>query len=187
MRDAGIGSINYDITRNTPLPSRDTIMRNKHKLQLFQCLSTYDFGKDVNVENCIQKQVIITQKESSDNSEKSLLDLLRKFIRLRIKSQKIEIYLVIVQHFICETWAVANLSFGFGVWVGVGGRGVLIRKNAPIPLQPSSTTTITANYLHFGGGKFFYKLIKGAKFRSWIPPFHPPLVNIEIRDWSGSM
>ena len=53
MRGAGIGSINYDLTRNTPLPSRDTIMRDKHKLQLSECLSTYDFGEDVTVESCI--------------------------------------------------------------------------------------------------------------------------------------
>ena len=41
MRRAGLGSSN-DLTVNTPLPSRDAIMRNKHnKLQLSKVLSTY--------------------------------------------------------------------------------------------------------------------------------------------------
>lgn len=52
MRRAGLGSINYDLTINTPLPKRDAIMRNKHnKLQLSKVLSTYNFGEDVTVES----------------------------------------------------------------------------------------------------------------------------------------
>ena len=52
MRRAGLGSINYDLTINTPLPKRDAIMRNKHnKLQLSKVLSTYNFGEDVSVES----------------------------------------------------------------------------------------------------------------------------------------
>ena len=52
MRHAGLGSINYNLTINTPLPSRDAIMRNKHnKLQLMELLSTYNFGEGVTVEN----------------------------------------------------------------------------------------------------------------------------------------
>ena len=51
MRRAGIGSINYNLTINTRLPSRDAIMRNKHnKLQLVKVLSTYNFGEGVTVE-----------------------------------------------------------------------------------------------------------------------------------------
>jgi len=45
MRRAGIGSI------NTPLPSRDAIMRNKHKLQLSKVLCTFSFGKGVTMES----------------------------------------------------------------------------------------------------------------------------------------
>ena len=52
MRRAGIGSISYDLTNNTPLPSRYVIMKNKHnKLQLSKLLSTYNFGKGVTVES----------------------------------------------------------------------------------------------------------------------------------------
>ena len=52
MRRAGLGSSNCDLTINTPLPSRDAIMRNKHnKLQLSKVLSTYSFGEGVTVES----------------------------------------------------------------------------------------------------------------------------------------
>ena len=51
MRRAGLGSIHYDLTINTPLPSRDAIMRNKHKLQLSKVLSTYSFGEGVTMES----------------------------------------------------------------------------------------------------------------------------------------
>ena len=52
MQRAGLSSINYDLTINTPLPSRDSIMRNKHnKLQLSKILSTYSFGEGVTVES----------------------------------------------------------------------------------------------------------------------------------------
>ena len=49
MRRAGIVSVSYDLTSNTPLPSRDAIMKNKHKLQLSKVLSIYNFGKGVTV------------------------------------------------------------------------------------------------------------------------------------------
>ena len=53
MRRAGLGSINYDLTVNTPLPSREVIMRNKHnKLQLSKVLSTLNFGEGITVESC---------------------------------------------------------------------------------------------------------------------------------------
>ena len=52
MRRASIGSISYDLTNNTSLPSRDVIMKNKHnKLQLSNIISTYNFGKGVTVES----------------------------------------------------------------------------------------------------------------------------------------
>ncbi len=52
MRRAGLGSISYDLTTNTPMPSRDAIMRNKHnKLQLSKVLSTFSFGEGVTVES----------------------------------------------------------------------------------------------------------------------------------------
>ena len=52
MRRAGLGSINYDLTINTPLSRRDAIMRNKHnKLLLSKVLSAYSFGEEVTVES----------------------------------------------------------------------------------------------------------------------------------------
>ena len=52
MRRASLGSINYDLTINTPLPSRDAIMGKKHnKLQLSKILSTDSFGERVTVES----------------------------------------------------------------------------------------------------------------------------------------
>ena len=52
VRRAGIGSINYELTVNTPLPRREAIMRNKHnKRQLAKVLSTFNFGKDVTIDS----------------------------------------------------------------------------------------------------------------------------------------
>lgn len=52
MRRAGLRSIKYDFTMNTPLPSREAIMRNKHnKLELSKVLSAYHFGENVSVES----------------------------------------------------------------------------------------------------------------------------------------
>ena len=43
MRCAGVGSTNYTITINSPLPSRDAILKNKlNKRQLSWVLSTFD-------------------------------------------------------------------------------------------------------------------------------------------------
>ena len=53
MRRTDLNSIDYNLTINTQLPSRDAIMRNKHnKMQLLNMLSTYTFGKGVTVESC---------------------------------------------------------------------------------------------------------------------------------------
>ena len=53
MQRAGIGSISYDLSSNTPLPSRDVIMKNKHSnFQLSIKLSTYNFWKGVTLESC---------------------------------------------------------------------------------------------------------------------------------------
>ncbi len=52
-----LGSISYELTINTPLPSHDAIMKNKHnKLQLSNVLCTYDFGEDVTVESCSDRK-----------------------------------------------------------------------------------------------------------------------------------
>ena len=52
MRRCGMGSINYGLTINTPLPGRDAILKNKHNtLQLSTVLSTYNFGEGVLVES----------------------------------------------------------------------------------------------------------------------------------------
>jgi len=52
VRRAGLGSSNYDLTTNTPLHSRDAIMRNKHnKLQLTKVLCTFSFDEGVRVES----------------------------------------------------------------------------------------------------------------------------------------
>ena len=43
MRRAGKGSINYNLTINSPLPKRDAIMKSKHKTrQLSQVTSSID-------------------------------------------------------------------------------------------------------------------------------------------------
>ena len=53
MRRAGLGSINYDLTVNTPLPSREVLMRNKHnKLQLSKVQIPSTLGEGVTVESC---------------------------------------------------------------------------------------------------------------------------------------
>ncbi|KAK3877225.1 hypothetical protein Pcinc_018025 [Petrolisthes cinctipes] len=42
MRRGGEGSINFNLTINSPLPKRDTILKNKHnKLELSRVLSTW--------------------------------------------------------------------------------------------------------------------------------------------------
>ena len=51
MRRAGVGSMNYNLAINSPLPSRDAIMKNKHnKRQLSQVLSTFDMGAAVTID-----------------------------------------------------------------------------------------------------------------------------------------
>ena len=45
MRRAGVGSTNYNIAINSHLPSRDSILKNKHhKRQLSRMLSTFHMG-----------------------------------------------------------------------------------------------------------------------------------------------
>ena len=45
-----IGSISYHLSSNTPLPSRDVIMKNKHNKS--NILSTCNLWKGVNLESC---------------------------------------------------------------------------------------------------------------------------------------
>ena len=48
MRRAGVGSTNYNIAINSPLSSRDAIMKNTHnKPQLSRVLSTFDMSRGV--------------------------------------------------------------------------------------------------------------------------------------------
>ena len=52
IRRAGEGSINYNLTINSPLPSRDAIMKSKHnKRQLSNVISSFDFGPKVKLES----------------------------------------------------------------------------------------------------------------------------------------
>ena len=51
MGCAGVGSTNYNIAINSPLPSRDAILKNKHnKKQLSRVLSTFDMGDAVTID-----------------------------------------------------------------------------------------------------------------------------------------
>ena len=50
MQRAGVGSMNYNLAINSPLPSRDAILTNKHnKRQLSRVLSTFDMGAAVTI------------------------------------------------------------------------------------------------------------------------------------------
>ena len=51
MRRAGVGSTNYKLAINSPLRSRDAILKNKHnKIQLSRFLSTFDMGAAVTID-----------------------------------------------------------------------------------------------------------------------------------------
>ena len=51
MRRAGVGSMNYNLTINSPLPNRDAILKNKHNnRQLSRVLSTFDMGAAVTID-----------------------------------------------------------------------------------------------------------------------------------------
>ena len=51
MRRGGVGSMNYNLAINSPLPSRDAILKNKHnKRQLSRVLSTFDMGAAVTID-----------------------------------------------------------------------------------------------------------------------------------------
>ena len=51
MQCSGVGSTNYNIAINSPLPSRGAILKNKHnKLQLSRVLSTFDMGSAVTID-----------------------------------------------------------------------------------------------------------------------------------------
>ena len=51
MRRGGVGSMNYNVAINIPLPSRDAILKNKHnKGQLSRVLSTFDMGAAVTID-----------------------------------------------------------------------------------------------------------------------------------------
>ena len=51
MRRGGVGSTNYNIAINSPLPSRDAILKNKHnKRQLSRVLSTFNMSGAVMID-----------------------------------------------------------------------------------------------------------------------------------------
>ena len=51
MRRGGVGSMNYNLAINSPLPSRDAILKNKHnKRQLSWVLSTFDMSTAVTID-----------------------------------------------------------------------------------------------------------------------------------------
>ena len=51
MRRSGVGSMNYNLAINSPLPSRDAILKNKHtKRQLSRVLSIFDMGTAVTID-----------------------------------------------------------------------------------------------------------------------------------------
>ena len=51
LRRAGVGSTHYIIAINSPLPSRDAILRNKHnKRQFSRVLSTFDMAAAVTID-----------------------------------------------------------------------------------------------------------------------------------------
>ena len=50
MPRAGVGSTNYNIAINSPLPNRDAILKNKHnKRQLRRVLNTFDMSAAVTI------------------------------------------------------------------------------------------------------------------------------------------
>ncbi|KAK4327240.1 hypothetical protein Pmani_002296 [Petrolisthes manimaculis] len=52
MRRGGEGSIDFNLTINSPLPKRDTILKNKHnKLELSRVLSTMDMDAEMSVDS----------------------------------------------------------------------------------------------------------------------------------------
>ena len=50
-RGGGEGSTDYNLTINSPLPSRDAILKNKHKLELSRILSTLDMDADMAIDS----------------------------------------------------------------------------------------------------------------------------------------
>ena len=51
-RGGGAGSTDYNLTINSPLPSRDAILKNKHnKLELSRILSTIDMDADMSIDS----------------------------------------------------------------------------------------------------------------------------------------
>ena len=52
VRRGGEGSTDYNLTINSPLPSRDAILKNKHKkLELSRILSTLDMDADMSIDS----------------------------------------------------------------------------------------------------------------------------------------
>ena len=51
QRRAGVGSTTFNLERNSPLPTRDAVMKNKHKRNLSSLLSTCNLRPQVSVES----------------------------------------------------------------------------------------------------------------------------------------
>ena len=96
MRRAGLGSINYDLTINTPLPKRDAIMRNKHNtLQLSKVLSTYNFDEDVTVES--RSDGILAHNEADITMNSYLLMAAKSGTKVvRVLSDDTDVFVLLV-------------------------------------------------------------------------------------------
>ena len=51
IRRGGEGFTDYNLTINSPLPNRDAILKNKHKLELSRILSTLDMDADMSIDS----------------------------------------------------------------------------------------------------------------------------------------
>ena len=51
MRRVGEGSTAYNLTANSPLPNRDSILKNKRKRELSRVLSLFNLGPSVTMDS----------------------------------------------------------------------------------------------------------------------------------------
>lgn len=112
MRRAGLRSISYDLTINTPLPSREAIMKNKHhELQPSKVLSTFDFGEDVTVESSSSGEF------KHDEADITMISLFLEAAKsdtavIRILSDDTDVFVLLVY------WVYTN-NIQVKVWCGI--------------------------------------------------------------------